>query len=579
MAHDITLISTLAGGLGTALGFGYLANRVGLSPIVGYLLAGVVVGPYTPGFVADKHLAEQMAGVGVVLLMFGVGLHFHIEELLAVRRIAVPGAVGQSAAATLLGALVGVAFGWGWAAGIVFGLALSVASTVVLTRVLADNDALHTQTGHIAVGWLVVEDLLTVLVLVVLPVVFGPPGGPALPIALALAVVKIALLVALTFPVGGRVIPWVLGKVAKTGSRELFTLAVLAVALGIAVGAVKGFGVSMELGAFLAGMVVGRTEFSLRAASDALPMRDAFAVLFFVSVGMQFDPASLVRMPALIAATVGVVLLGKPLAAAGLVLVLGYPMKVALSVAVALGQIGEFSFILAAVGVSLKVLPAEATSALVAAAIASITVNQLLYKAVGPTEEWLRKRPKLWKALTARERKPDQVPPAEADADPRFRAVVVGYGPVGRTLCRLLRENGITPTVVEMNLETVRALTAEGTAAVYGDAAHADTLKAAGVATADTLVLSTSGIAAAELVRAARELNPDVRVLARSVYLRERADLYRAGADVVYAGEGEVALAMAESVLRGLGATPDQIDRERERVRAELFGTEPPEMG
>ena len=224
-------------------------------------------------------------------------------------------------------------------------------------------------------------------------------------------------------------------------------------------------------------------------------------------------------------------------------------------------------------------LRAEATSALVAAAIASITVNQLLYKAVGPTEEWLRKRPKLWKALTARERKPDQVPPAEADADPRFRAVVVGYGPVGRTLCRLLRENGITPTVVEMNLETVRALTAEGTAAVYGDAAHADTLKAAGVATADTLVLSTSGIAAAELVRAARELNPDVRVLARSVYLRERADLYRAGADVVYAGEGEVALAMAESVLRGLGATPDQIDRERERVRAELFGTEPPEMG
>lgn len=574
MAHDITLISTLAGGLGTALGFGYLAHRVGLSPIVGYLLAGVVVGPFTPGFVADKHLAEQMAGVGVVLLMFGVGLHFHIEELLAVRRIAIPGAVGQSAAATLLGLLVGVAFGWGWQAGVVFGLALSVASTVVLTRVLADNNALHTQTGHIAVGWLVVEDLFTVLVLVVLPVVFGPPGGPALPVALALAVVKIVLLVALTFPVGGRVIPWVLGKVARTGSRELFTLAVLAVALGVAVGAVKGFGVSMELGAFLAGMVVGRTDFSLRAASDALPMRDAFAVLFFVSVGMQLDPASLINSPGLIAATAAVVMLGKPLAAVVIVLVMGYPVRVALSVAVALGQIGEFSFIVAALGLTLKVLPAEATSALVAAAIVSISVNQLLYKAVGPAEDWARKRPRLWAWLTARARKPDQTSPHHAaETDPRYRAVVVGYGPVGRTLCRLLRENGIEPTVIDMNLDTVRGLLAEGKSAVYGDATHSDTLKEAGVAAAGTLVLSAAGVAAGELVRAARVLNPGVRVLARSVYLTERADLYRVGADAVYAGEGEVALAMAEAVMRDLGATAEQIDRERERVRAELFGS------
>jgi CPA2 family monovalent cation:H+ antiporter-2 len=574
MAQEIELITTLTGGLSAALLFGYAANRIGLSPIVGYLVAGVLVGPYTPGFVADKHLAEQMAHVGVILLMFGVGLHFHIEELLAVRRIAIPGAVGQSAVATLLGAAVGAAFGWGWQAGVVFGLALSVASTVVLTRVLSDNNELHTPTGHIAVGWLVVEDLFTVLVLVMLPVLFGPPGGPALPVALGLAVLKISLLVALTFPVGGRVIPWILAKVAKTGSRELFTLTVLVVALGIAVGSAKFFGVSMELGAFLAGMVVGRSDFSLRAASDALPMRDAFAVLFFVSVGMQFNPAGLWQMPGLIAATVGVVMIGKPLAAVAIVLVMRYPVKVALSVAVALGQIGEFSFILAALGISLKVLPAEATSALVAAAIVSISVNQLLYKAVGPAEEWMRKRPRLWKVLTARVRKPDEANPKElAEVDPRYRAVVVGYGPVGRTLCRLLRENGIEPTVVEMNLETVRVLRAEGKGAVYGDASHRDTLKEAGVATASTLILSSSGLKGAkELVRVARDLNPGVRVLARSAYLKERADLYGAGADAVFAGEGEVALAMAESVMRDLGASPDQIDRER--VRAELFGTE-----
>lgn len=572
--HDIELILTLTCGLAAALVLGYVTHRLGLSPIVGYLLAGIAVGPNTPGFVADKHLAEQLAEIGVILLMFGVGLHFHLDELLAVRRIAIPGALGQSLVATGLGVVVALMFGWGWQAGVVYGLALSVASTVVLTRILADNNELHTPTGHIAVGWLVVEDLFTVLVLVLLPVLFGGGGAAGLPLAIGIAVLKIGALVGLTFPVGGRVIPWLLNKVADTKSRELFTLTVLVVALGIAVGSALLFGVSMALGAFLAGMVVGRSDFSLRAAADALPMRDAFAVLFFVSVGMLFDPRGLIAAPDVAVATLAVVLLGKPVAAVALVLALGYPVRVALAVAVALGQIGEFSFILAALGATLKVLPDGATNALVAAAIVSISVNPLLYRAVGPIEAWAARRPRLWRLLTARVRAPGGATPRAVDtADPRYRAVVVGFGPVGRTLVRLLRENGIEPAVIEMNLETVRALRSEGAVAVYGDAAHPDTLKEAGVARAGTLILSASGLKGAEeVVKLARELNPKIRVLARTAYLRERAGLRAAGSDEVYAGEGEVALAMAESVLRELGASPDQIDRERERVRTDLFG-------
>ncbi len=576
MTHNIDLILTLTGGLAAALAAGYVTNRIGLSPIVGYLLAGILVGPNTPGFVADRHLAEQLAEVGVILLMFGVGLHFHLDELLAVRRIAVPGAVVQSLAATALGAVVGWAFGWGWSAGLVFGLALSVASTVVLTRVLSDNNELHTQVGHIAVGWLVVEDLFTVVVLVLLPALFGPQAGGAggLPLALALTLLKIGLLVTVTFVVGGRVIPWLLNRVAASKSRELFTLTVLVVALGIAVGSAKLFGVSMALGAFLAGMVVGRSEYSLRAAADALPMRDAFAVLFFVSVGMLFDPRYLLESPAVVAATLAVVMIGKPLAALVIVLLLGYPVRAAVAVAVALAQIGEFSFMLAALGVHLKVLPGEANNALIAVAIVSIALNPVLYRLVDPAERWIARRPRLARWLTARARVPvDAVDAAATETDPRFRAVVIGYGPVGRTLCRLLRENGIEPTVVEMNLETVQRLRAEGVAAVYGDAGRPETLAAAGVGRAAVLMLSASGIKGAqEVVRLARELNPNVRVVARSAYLRERADLRGAGADVVFSGEGEVALAMTEMVLRELGASPDQIDRERERVRADLFG-------
>jgi CPA2 family monovalent cation:H+ antiporter-2 len=573
--HTTVLISTVAAALGVAFVLGLLATRLRLPPIVGYLAAGVVVAPFAPRYVADVGLAPQLAEVGVILLMFGVGLQFHLKELLAVRRVALPGALTQSGAATLLGTLVGVACGWGWSAGIVFGLAISVASTVVLMRVLADNGDLHTPTGHIAVGWLVVEDLFTVLVLVLLPAVFGHDevGAGGLALALVLAVVKLGAMVALTFLVGERLIPWLLEGVAATRSRELFTLTVLVVALGIAVGSAKLFGVSMALGAFLAGMVVGRSEFSVRAATEALPMRDAFAVLFFVSVGILLNPRHLIESPGLVVATLAVILLGKPLAALGLVLLLKYPLRVAISVAVALAQIGEFSFILATSGKNLGILDDRATNTLVAAAIISIMVNPVLYRLIDPLEAVLRRfvRTQVRSDLGVLSQESDE--PAESG---RHRAVVVGYGPVGRTLARLLRDNEFEPVVIELNRDTVREISSGGGRAVYGDATHRETLEQAGLADAVALVLSSANMhGSGEVIRIARELNPRVLLFARSTYLREQRALRASGADVVFSGEGEVALAMTEFLLRRLRATPEQIDQERARIRSELFGESP----
>jgi CPA2 family monovalent cation:H+ antiporter-2 len=452
---------------------------------------------------------------------------------------------------------------------------VSLASTVVLTRVLGDRNELHTPLGHTAVGWLVLQDLFAVFVLVLMPAVLGGEAGAArLAGLVGLAALKIVALAAGVLLVGGRVVPWLLKHVAAARSRELFTLTVLVVALGIAVGSATLFGVSMALGAFLAGMVVGRSDFSLRAATDALPMRDAFAVLFFVSVGMLFDPAFLLKSPWLVVATLAVVMVGTPAVTCAVMLALGRPLRSAVGTGLVLGQIGEFSFILDGLGKSLGVLPDEGVQAVVAVAIASISLNPLVYRLAGPIDRWVSRRPRLARRLAARarlERVRDAA--ATAKADPRFRAVVVGYGPVGRTLVRLLRENGVEPTVIELRLETVRWLRKQGVKAVYGDADHPETLAEAGVAKAGTLFLSASGLTGAEeVVRVAREMNPGVRVVARSAYLREGPGLRKAGADEVYSGEGEVALALAESLLRALGATADQIDRERDRVRADLFG-------
>ncbi|TGU72213.1 sodium:proton exchanger [Geomonas terrae] len=570
--HEFNLITTVTGGFLAALVFGYLAHRIGLSSIVGFLLAGIAVGPRTPGFVADRHMAEQFAEIGVILLMFGVGLQFHFKELLEVRRAAIPGALGQSAVATILSALVALGLGWSWPAAIIFGFAVSVASTVVLLRVLVDNNELHTQAGHIAVGWLVVEDILTVFLLVILPVLFGSQGTAetGLATAVAFALLKIALLVAVTFLVGGKLIPRILEHVAATHSRELFTLAVLVLALGIAVASASFFGVSMALGAFLAGMVVKQSDFSFRAASEALPMRDAFAVLFFVSVGMLFDPSHLVQHPGLVLATLGIIMLGKPLAALVIVLALRYPPRVALAVAVALAQIGEFSFILASVGRDLKVLGESGANTIVAAAIISISLNPLLYRMI-PGLERRAKTTRFWRYLEERARPGRDGVETADEVHGADRAVVVGYGPTGKTLARLLAENGIEPFVVEMNLQTVRQLQKEGTAALYGDVTLRDTLEAAGMASAVALVLTSAGMQGEEdVIKLARELNPEVRILARATYLRDVPGLYRAGADAVFSGEGEVALNMTEHMMRALGATDEQIERERDRVRGEL---------
>jgi CPA2 family monovalent cation:H+ antiporter-2 len=568
--HELNLVATLAGALSAALVFGYITHRLGLSPIAGYLVAGLLVGPYTPGFVADTSSAEQLAEVGVILLMFGVGLQFHVHELLAVKWIAIPGAIAQSAVATALGALAAHAFGWSWSAGVVFGIALAVASTVVLVRVLSDHNALHSPAGHIAVGWLVVEDLFTVLVLVVLPAVAGGGDQPALWLVLLLTAVKVAGLALIIVLAGGRAIPRLLDSVAATHSRELFTLTILALALGIAVVSAVAFGVSMALGAFLAGLVVGRSEYSLRAASDALPMRDAFAVLFFVSVGMLLDPAFLSSSMWLLAATLAIVLVGKPLAAIVAVRLLGYPFQIALTVAIALAQIGEFSFILAALGRDLGVLPAGAMNAIVTASIVSIVLNPVLYRLGPSVQRRLARHPRLWRALNGAQPRAvgQSVPRPPA---PGHRAVVVGYGPTGRTLTRLLKDNDVEPTVIELNAETTRHLRDQGVRAVYGDAGHRATLEAAGVPDAGALILSTDVDGAAEVIRTARELNPAVRVLARTSHLRQLDALRRAGAETVFSGEGEVALALTEAILGGLGATRDQIDRERARLHSDLF--------
>ncbi len=575
--HEFHILTTLAGGLGAALILGYVTQRLGMSPIVGYLLAGIAVGPHTPGFVADRATADQFAEIGVILLMFGVGLQFHFKELLAVRRVAIPGAVCQSAVATLLGCLVARYLDWTWSAGLVFGLAISVASTVVLIRVLADNNVLHTPTGHIAVGWLVVEDIFTVFLLVLLPTLFGPgtTESGSLPVALVVSLLKIAVLVSIIFFVGGKVIPRLLGYVAATRSRELFTLAVLALALGIAIGSSRLFGVSMALGAFLAGMVVRQSDFSLRAASDALPMRDAFAVLFFVSVGMLFDPAQLVREPGLVAATLAIILLGKPLAALAIVLLLGYVPRVALSVAVALAQIGEFSFILATVGRNLGVLGETGANALVAAAIISISLNPIFYRLIEPLDA-RAKHSRLWRMLQRKTRRPagqDICGMHDTVSSAQDRAVVVGYGPTGSTVARLLRENGIEPVIIELNPDNLGRLRADGFSCAYGDALQRETLKVAGVENAVALILRSAGMhGSEEVIRLARELNPEIRIIARANYLRDISALKRVGADEVFSGEGEVALNMTELILNYLGATPEQIDRERERIRSELYG-------
>lgn len=570
--HDTNIILTLTAGLAVGLLFGYVTNLFRWSPIVGYLLAGIAIGPFTPGFTADPHVAQQLAEVGVMLLMFGVGLHFHVEHLWQVRWIALPGALVQIVLATLLGAGTAHLFGWEWQPGLIFGLSLSVASTVVLTRVLVDNRQLHTWTGRVAVGWLVVEDLFTVLVLVVLPVVFGREvTGSKLALELGVLALKLLALVCAVFLLGKKVIPWAFAKAAKSSPQEIFTLTVLVTALGVAVSSAMLFDVSMALGAFLAGMVVGKSEFSLRAATEVLPLRDAFAVLFFVSIGMLLNPATLLTHAAFIGATLAVVVVGKTVGALLIVLLLGYPVRVALGVSVALAQIGEFSFILASLGKQLHILNEVAMNVLVAVAILSIALNPLLFRLVLPVASWIGST-RLLRRNGARLDTELPLGTAESDKGDGGHAVVIGYGPIGMTVSKLLSENNIPVVVVELNFETTRRLKTEGIPVIYGDASRKETLVSAEVASARALILSASNLSSAEeIVRQAKLLNPSVQIFARTTFAHELQILRKVGCDAVFSGETEVALALIGEVLKSLGATTEQIERERARFRSEVI--------
>lgn len=574
--HDSGLVFTITAGLAGALVLGCITHRLGLSPIVGYLLAGVALGPHTPGLVADPKIAAELADLGVILLMFGVGLHFHLKDLLAVKWIAVPGAIGQSVAATLLGTFIFRALGWTLGAGLVLGIAVSVASTVVLIRVLMDNDSLQTPAGHAAVGWLVMEDLLTVIVLVLLPACAGATqnaGAGGVLAGLAMALGKLVLLGVAMAVIGARVIPWLMERVARSRSRELFTLTVLVVALGIATGSAWVFGASIALGAFLAGMVVSQSSVSHQAASDALPMRDAFAVLFFVSVGMLFNPLALLEHPGMLLSVLGIILLAKPLAALAIVAALGYPVRTALTVALGLAQIGEFSFILSEMGRSLGVLPQAGHDVLVAAALISISLNPLLFRQVGNIESWLERRPNLWRLLTWRfkERNGLHAPPDNNDAAAPVRAVVVGYGPVGQVLTRILRDFGIQPAVIELNVDTVKALRSQGLPAIYGDASRPDILQAAQVPQAQYLLVTLPDAQARlSVVAAARALNPAIRVLVRARYLAERDTLDTAGVKAVAYEEAEIAVTLAGILLREIGLKDEEIVQKASQIRTEL---------
>ena len=550
--HPATLVATVAVSLTAALVFGFLARRVGLSPIVGYMLAGLAVGPHTPGFVVDAGLAQQLAEIGIALLMFGVGLHFSLQDLLAVRSIAVPGALGQSAVATGFGVLVAWCSGWGLATGLVFGLALSVASTVVLVRGLEDQRLLHSPQGHVAIGWLVVEDLLTVFVLLALPTL--ATGDGHLLANAGAAALKLAGL-GLAYAAGVRAVPWFLARVAALQSRELFTLAVLGIALGVAYGASELFSVSIALGAFLGGMVIGQSELSHQAAADALPLRDAFAVLFFVAVGMLFDPHFVLDRPGLVAATLGIVLLVKPLLALAIAMLAAQPVRTGLTVGVGLAQIGEFSFIVAGLGRDLGVLPADAQQAIVAAALLSIGVNPLLFRLVEPLGQRLRAMPALGRWLADRPRELARVPAAAAPL--RDHAVLCGHGRTGSVLARLLRERQWPLLVIEQDRPLVQRLRREGTPTLHGDAANPFVLERAELPRARLLLVTLpDALATRQIVAIARALAPGLPIVARVHAESEREHLERQGGVEAVLGELELAIEMARHTLQHFGVSP-----------------------
>ncbi|HWL08724.1 MAG TPA: cation:proton antiporter [Planctomicrobium sp.] len=614
--HDLPLITTIAAAFAAAWVLGLFTQWLRFSPIVGYLLAGIVIGPHTPGFVGDVGLAHQLAEVGVILLMFGVGLHFHLKDLMAVKGVAIPGALGQVIVATLVSVAAFMAVGIPFKEATLVGIALSVASTVVLIRVLMDANVMHAPEGHVAVGWLLVEDLLTVIVLVMVPAIasgtvavihnagHGAAHGaaqvaaevagadhavaehavaaaeavhPLIPIGIALLKLVVLLVIVMVF--GMRIIPWALEKVARLRSRELFTLTVLVFSVAVAAGAYAAFGASMALGAFLAGMMVAQSPVSHQAAADALPLRDAFAVLFFVSVGMIFNPIYLIEQPVLILISLFVILIIKPLAALAIVALLGWSVRTALTVALALAQVGEFSFILSDVGRAHGLISESLHSVLVASAILTITINPMIFRMLPQIELFLRRQPKLWKILNYRTdlriRKANQAvaKAVDAPASPDERlAVVIGYGPVGRSVNQLLREAGLRTVIIDMNMDAVTEANRGGQEAIYGDGSREAVLEQAGVDRASHLVITLpQSSSVGTIIYAARNLNPAIRILVRARYLQERKHLEEAGATGAVFEEGEAAVALSRLVLADFGASKDVVEKTVRDLRLKLL--------
>lgn len=548
------LIATIVGGLVLAFVFGMLANRLRMPPLVGYLIAGVVVGPYTPGFVADAHLAQELAEIGVILLMFGVGLHFSLRDLLSVKSIAIPGAIVQIAIATLLGLTLALAIGWPLGEGLIFGLALSTASTVVLLTALQERRILETKRGQIAIGWLIVEDIAMVLTLVMVPALSGMLGGQGNDLdgselfsTLALTIGKVVAFVAVMLIVGRRVIPWLLSRTAATGSRELFRLAVLAIALGFALGATYIFGVSFALGAFFAGMILSESELSHRAAEESLPLRDAFAVLFFVSVGMLFDPSILIREPWLILATLFIIVIGKSLAAFAIVLAFRHPLGTALTISASLAQIGEFSFILATLGISLGLLSDTGRDLILSGAILSILINPLLFVGLDKLKPWLLQR--------------EEKRPLKGESGTRTisypylhaHAVLVGYGRVGRLVGASLVQQDQPFIVLEDQPEVVQALREQGTPALCGNAAAPGMMEAANLKSARWLLVAIpDALEAGHIIEYARKINPQIEIVARAHSDAQIAHLEKHGASYTIMGEREIAKGMANWVRAGV---------------------------
>jgi len=557
MGHDLTLITTIAAGFGLALIFGFIAERCKLPALVGYLFAGILIGPATPGFVADVSIASQLSEIGVMLLMFGVGLHFSINDLLSVKKIALPGAVIQMTISTVLGMWLANWWGWTLGEGLIFGLALSCASTVVLLKALESRGILASMNGKIAVGWLVVEDLITVLVLVLMPPLASILGGVttesgSTPLwqTISFTLLQVTGFIVLMLVVGKRMLPWILWQVAKTGSRELFTLSVISAAIGIAYGAALIFSVSFALGAFFAGMVMRESEFSHRAAEESLPLRDAFAVLFFVSVGMLFEPTILLTKPLNVLAVVAIIVFGKSIVAMVITLAFRYPLNTALTVAASLAQIGEFSFILAGLGVSLGMLPVEGMSLILAGALISIAFNPLVFSVIKPLKTCV-----LGISETARhyEKRIDQFSELPMNTERKYlkgQVVLVGYGRVGKKIATALREKNVAFVVADENRELVEALRKTGIQAVFGDASELAVLIQAHIANASMLVIATpDSINIRKMVETAKTLQPEIQIVIRTRNESESNLLKAESAGKVFYEKEELANSMCKFII------------------------------